>query len=134
MILPGTLRRFVKFGLVGVVGLGVDTATLYGVIAVSGLSALATRPISFLTAATATWALNRHFTFADAPRDRPLHQWLRFIAANAVGFAVNLATSMGLLAFIPFVAAHPFLALAAGSLAGMLFNFTASSKLVFRVV
>ena len=42
------------------------------------------------------------------------------------------AVSVGLEAGFTLVEAHPFLAVAAGSIAGMFFNFAASKHLVFK--
>ncbi len=123
--------QFAKFGVVGVVGLLVDTAALYAGLAV-GLEFFAARIPSFFAAATVTWILNRAFTFKGAV-DEPLHkQWAKFIAANAFGGVVNYGVSVGLEAGVDVVAAHPFLAVAAGSVAGMFFNFAASKHLVFK--
>lgn len=123
--------QFAKFGVVGVVGLLVDTAALYAGLAV-GLEFFAARIPSFFAAATVTWILNRAFTFKGAA-DEPLHrQWAKFIAANAFGGVVNYGVSVGLEAGVDVVAAHPFLAVAAGSVAGMFFNFAASKHLVFK--
>ncbi|WP_298378451.1 GtrA family protein [Azospirillum sp.] len=123
--------QFGKFGAVGLVGLLVDTAALYAGLAV-GLEFFAARIPSFFAAATATWILNRAFTFKGAA-DEPLYrQWAKFIAANAIGGVVNYGVSVGLEAGVDVVAAHPFLAVAAGSIAGMFFNFAASKHLVFK--
>ncbi|AWU95061.1 GtrA family protein [Azospirillum ramasamyi] len=123
--------QFAKFGAVGVIGLLVDTAVLYGGLAL-GLEFFAARIPSFFAAATATWALNRAFTFRGAA-DEPLHrQWAKFIAANAFGGVVNYAMSVGLESGVQTVAELPFLAVAAGSIAGMFFNFAASKHLVFK--
>ncbi|WP_051341491.1 GtrA family protein [Azospirillum halopraeferens] len=131
-------RQFGAFGVVGVIGLAVDVAVLYAVLHGLALHAygdagfLAARVPSFFAAATATWALNRAFTFRTARRD-PLHrQWAKFIAANSVGGVVNYAAYAGCIAYGALFTAHPALAVAVGSLAGMLFNFTASKLLVFR--
>ncbi len=123
--------QFGKFGLVGVAGFVVDTAAVYvGIWA--GLEFFAARIPSFLAAATVTWALNRSFTFRHAERT-PLHrQWAAFLAANAVGGLVNYGVSVALEAGFAVVEAHPVLAVAAGSLSGMVFNFAASKRLVFR--
>jgi len=123
--------QFGKFGAVGVIGLVVDTAVLYAGLAL-GLEFFAARIPSFFAAATATWALNRAFTFRGAA-DEPLHrQWAKFLAANAFGGVVNYAVSVGLEANFLMVETHPVLAVAAGSLSGMVFNFAASKHLVFN--
>ena len=124
--------QFGKFGAVGVVGLVVDTAVVYTLVFGAGLEFFAARVPSFLAAATTTFALNRAFTFRGA-RDEPLHrQWAKFIAANALGGAVNYGVSVGLEAAFLVVETHPVLAVAAGSAAGMVLNFAASKHLVFK--
>ncbi|WP_247877740.1 GtrA family protein [Azospirillum thiophilum] len=123
--------QFAKFGAVGIVGLAVDTAVLYAGLAL-GLEFFAARIPSFFAAATATWALNRAFTFRGAAVE-PLHrQWAKFIAANAIGGVINYGVSVGLESGVQLIAEHPFLAVAAGSIAGMFFNFAASKHLVFK--
>lgn len=130
---PGRLAvQFGKFGMVGVAGLVVDTVVLYALLW-TGLEFFAARIPSFLAAATATWALNRAFTFRHHRDDTPLHrQWATFVAANAFGGVVNYAVSVALEAGVPLVEAYPVLAVAAGSLSGMVFNFAASKRLVFK--
>ena len=124
--------QFGKFGAVGVVGLVVDTAVVYALVFGAGLEFFAARVPSFLAAATTTFALNRAFTFRGA-RDEPLYrQWAKFIAANALGGAVNYGVSVGLEAAFLVVETHPVLAVAAGSAAGMVLNFAASKHLVFK--
>jgi len=123
--------QFGKFGIVGIAGFVVDTAVVYALLPL-GLEFFVARIPSFLVAATATWALNRSFTFRGAARG-PLHrEWAKFLATNAVGGLVNYATSVALEAGVDYVAMHPVLAVAAGSLAGMVFNFAAAKHLVFR--
>jgi len=77
-----------------------------------------------------TWALNRTFTFKHTGARGS--QWLRFVLANAIGGFVNFGAYAALVSTLPFVHAHPVIAVAAGSLAGMGFNFTLSKWLVFR--
>ncbi|MCW2249450.1 putative flippase GtrA [Azospirillum fermentarium] len=131
--------QFGKFGLVGVAGLAVDTAVLYALLYGAGLERVAeggfllARVPSFLAAATATWALNRCFTFRHADHGRSLvRQWAAFVAANAFGGVVNYGAYAGCIAAGGVFLDHPVLAVAAGSLAGMFFNFAASKKLVFK--
>ncbi|MBI1209548.1 MAG: GtrA family protein [Azospirillum sp.] len=123
--------QFCKFGLVGVVGLGVDTAVLYAALGL-GLDPYSGRLVSFLAAATTTWVLNRTFTFQGHHQGRKREQWARFLGANAFGALVNYGVYAVLVATSATVAAEPFLGVAAGSLAGMGFNFAASKKLVFE--
>jgi putative flippase GtrA len=125
-----TLRQFWRFGLIGTAGFVVDSTALALAMRLLGLDHYSGRLVSWLVAATFTWAMNRRFTFADAgPR---LRQWLRFLAANAVGGAVNYAVYAALVAFTTTVKATPTLGVAAGAIAGLFFNFAASKWVVFR--
>jgi len=124
--------QFGKFGIVGVIGFVVDAAVVYALVFGAGMEFFAARVPSFMAAATTTFALNRAFTFRGAAAE-PLHrQWLKFLAANAFGGVVNYGVSVGLEAAFLVVETHPVLAVAAGSVAGMFFNFAASKHLVFK--
>lgn len=125
------LRALLRFGVVGVVGFLVDATVLYGGLWL-GLGPWLGRVLSYLAAATTTFALNRAWTFRDAARAAPLRQWALFLLVNLAGFAANYGTYAALTAGLPLVAAHPVLGVAAGSLAGMAGNFVLSRRLVFR--
>ena len=126
------IEQFLRFGVVGTVGFLVDSAVLLSMMAL-GLGPYGGRVVSYLAAASTTFALNRAWTFRDAGRDRPVAtQWGRFILLNLVGFAVNYGTYAALIATSPLVAEYPVLGVAAGSVAGMFINFGLSRRFVFR--
>lgn len=125
--------QFGKFGMVGVVGLIVDMAAVSVCIRLLGIDFYVSRLISYLCAASTTWALNRTFTFRGASRRGALRQWATFLGTNAVGGIVNYAVYAMLVATTTFFATWPEAATAVGSLAGMLLNFVASKKYVFKV-
>ena len=124
--------QFLRFSIIGVVGFVVDAATLTLVTKGLGLGLYVGRVISFLVAATATWALNRRFTFITVDTRPLVVQWLRFVSANAIGGAANYATYAVLVSLVPFVTAQPVWGVAAGSFAGLIFNFTINKFWVFR--
>lgn len=126
--LPGQMLRF---GLVGGLGVLVDTAVLYAALWL-GAGLYGGRLLSYLAAASGNWALNRIWTFREASRDRPGRQWILFLLVNLVGFALNYGTYALLIGQWPLAAAHPVLGVAAGALAGMAGNFLLSRQLVFR--
>jgi putative flippase GtrA len=125
-------RQLLSFGVVGALGFVVDTAALYAAIGLLGAGLYLGRAISFLTAASFTWALNRRYTFAERRGDNRVAEWGRFLAANAVGGAVNYATYALLVTMHPVAAANPVIGVAAGSVAGLAINFVLSRSLVFR--
>ena len=107
-----------------------------GIIAGLGALALGAGPYlgripAYLTAATTTWALNRAWTFKASSSGPVARQWALFVAVNLLGFALNYGTYAACIAFVPLAAAHPVLAVAAGSIAGLFSNFFLSRLLVF---
>lgn len=124
-------QEFLRFGVVGTIGFLVDSGVLYGMIGL-GAGLYLGRAISYVAAATATWGLNRVWTFRGRGSGPVHRQWAMFVAVNLVGFALNYGTYAALVATTPLVAAHPILGVAAGSIAGMFTNFILSRRLVFR--
>lgn len=127
---PAVMRLF-KFGVVGALGFLWDSSTLYGLRPFIGLTAATL--VAYFVAATLNWLLNRLWTFKGAgSHDHPILQWLKFLLANSCGFFLNRGTVYTLFYTVPLCLAHPIIALAAGSFAGMFANFNLSQKLVFR--
>ncbi|MFT8676608.1 MAG: GtrA family protein [Acetobacter sp.] len=125
------LLRLFKFGVVGTLGFVWDTGSVYALRPLLGLT-LATLAAYFI-AATANWLLNRLWTFRGVQSSHSIVvQWLRFLAANSVGFVLNRGTVYTLFILFPFCRHYPVVALAAGSIAGLLSNFHISQKVVFR--
>ncbi|HEV7263782.1 MAG TPA: GtrA family protein [Falsiroseomonas sp.] len=125
-----TLVQFLRFGVVGVIGLVVDVAVLYAGLAV-GFGLYDGRGVSYLAAATTTWALNRAWTFRGLGEGPAFRQWGIFIVVNLVGFAFNYGTYAALVGSVSFVAQHPVIGVAAGAVAGMSGNFLLSRRFVF---
>ena len=129
------VRQFLMFACVGTAGFIVDSAVLTMILRTTGAGLYSSRLISFLCAATFTWAANRLFTFRDVsrgPAARAATQWMQFVAVNAIGGAINLGLYAYLVAQVEAVARQPVIGVAAGSLAGLVFNFALSRALVFR--
>ena len=126
-----TTQQFAIFTLIGGVGFFVDVVVLYCCLWI-GMGLYAGRAVSFLTAATFTWWFNRNFTFARAGCAEAGVEWSRFLAANLTGGTVNFAVYAGLIQGGAMFLDYPAIAVAAGSLAGLSVNFTASKFFVFR--
>ena len=126
--------ELLRFGVVGIAGFVVDAAVLTAGIAL-GTGPWLGRILSYLAAASTTFALNRAWTFRAAGRlagrAGAARQWGLFLLVNLVGFACNYGTYAALLAGVPLVATHPVLGVAAGSLAGLLGNFVLARRFVF---
>ncbi len=127
--------QLLRFGLVGVAGYAVDAGVLYAALGL-GLGTSSGRLVSFLSAVMATWLLNRRFTFQpflDARAgDLLIQEWLKYLAAMSVGGVLNLCTYALIMASWVYHPALPALAVAAGSLVGMLANFAGAKWWVYR--
>lgn len=125
------LRQFISFAMVGVIGLAVDFLVLHVMMDVVGFDRYSARVPSYIAAATATWALNRHFTFRHSDRVALFRQWAKFLFANLSGLTANFVTYTICVTFIPLCVDYPGLGLIPASVAGLVFNFAASKKWVF---
>ncbi len=132
MIDRDLIVQFLKFGIVGFAGFVVDAGVLKFCMVEFDMGPYSGRVISFLAAATTTWICNRLFTFRGQGAG-PMHkQWAKFLLVSIGGFTLNYGTYAALIATQALVREYPVLGVAAGSVAGMFFNFFASRRLVFR--
>ncbi len=125
------LGEFIRFGMVGTLGFLVDAGVLLAMLRL-GLGPWVGRIISYICAATATYTLNRLWTFRAAEQNASWRQWGLFLLLNLSGFAFNYGAYALLLLTVPLVLAQPVLGVAAGALAGMFANFFVSRRFVFR--
>ena len=123
--------EFLRFGVVGCLGFLVDALVLLAGLAL-GLGPWLGRLVSYVAAASTTYALNHAWTFRGRAGGRPeARQWALFLLVNLSGFAVNFGTYAAAITLIPLASAQPVLAVAAGSIAGLAVNFTLSRQIVF---
>ena len=129
--LPARLlaSQVLRFGAVGIAGFAVNAGLVALLAGTAG--PVAAQLFAFPAAVTTTWSLNRRYTFH--PRgERLLREWLRYVLANALGWAANNGAYFAAILSVPFAYRHAVVAVAAGSLAGMVFNFATSKWIVFR--
>lgn len=124
------LAQFTKFGTVGTAGFVVDTVVVYALRGSIGLYWAGL--VSYFIAGSFTWSANRLWTFRGIGSGPAHRQWVRFLGANTLGFALNRGTYMLLITFVAACAREPVLATAAGAIAGWFVNFNMSRVLVFR--
>lgn len=90
------------------------------------------RAVSFLSAATATWLINRHLTFNDRSAGVGIfNEYFRYLGLMLGGGAVNL-TTYSILAW-NFSQSSLWLAIyvCAGSIAGMTVNYLGASRWLY---
>jgi putative flippase GtrA len=122
--------QLLRFAVVGSIGFLFDTATVYALRSPLGLYGAGA--VAYLVAASINWLLNRLWTFRGRSSGPAHRQWARFLLANLGGFVLNRGTYAALIAFFPFAAAVPVLAVAAGAIAGLAANFLSSRRFVFH--
>jgi putative flippase GtrA len=125
------LRALRSFAVVGVIGFLVEAAVVSTLTYVAGWGPWRARIPSFLLAVLVTWLLNRTFTFPGRGLQRRSVEGVLYLATVALGSAVNLGVYGLVLHYVPALSALPIVPLAAGSLAGLLFNFNSARLLVF---
>jgi putative flippase GtrA len=124
-------QQVLRFVIAGVVGFLVDAGILYLALAV-GLGYFAGRAVSFLCAVWATWQINRRYTFTSDRSQSVWVEWWRYLAAMAVGGVVNYCAYSAMVLTLRGLPFLPVVAVAVGSLAGMVVNFATAKLWVFK--
>jgi putative flippase GtrA len=125
--------QVLRFGIVGGIGFLVDAGLLHLMLKL-GLGYYGGRLVSFLAAATATWTLNRSFTFRreSASARHPAGEWLAYLGLMAIGGVVNYGTYALAVELAEPVRRYPALGVALGSIAGMAINFWSAKTMLFE--
>ena len=122
---------FIRFCLVGTAVFVFEAALLTALYAWVGLNAAQARLISFPCAVVLAWYLNRRFTFRSANALR-VDELGRYALNNLGGLLLNAGVYFALLTFWPPLRSLPIVALGAGAVAGLAFNYLGSRHWVFR--
>ena len=124
------LAEFLRFGCVGASGVLVDLAAAYGTLWFAG--PYGAGAISYVAAATWTWAVNRLWTWRGRGSGSLWLEWLRWMGVNTSGLVFNRGLYFLLITVSPYCHDHIYIPIALGAIAGMFANFFLSRKLVFR--
>ena len=125
-------KQILRFGTVGGIGFLVDGGLLTLLHAITDWGALWPRAISFPVALSATWYLNRVWTFADEKSDRKAQEYGRYAMVQIVGNLINLAVYATCLWTWPTIMQpYPIIALAVASAVAMIFNYVGARFWVF---
>jgi len=126
----GVSEDFLRFAVVGSIGFCWDTATVYCLRPWVNLYIAGTA--GFLVAASANWGMNRLWTFRHKAHENAYRQWLKFLAANFIGFIINRGIFFTLIS-INYTCRHqPILPIIAGSVSALALNYFLSKRFVFR--
>jgi putative flippase GtrA len=120
-----------RFAAVGAVGFAIDGGILT-LLMQRAFAPFEARLVSFSIAVTATWALNRIWTFSRNRRAQKGHEYLAYVITQVIGAALNLAVFFAILDTYPALRDYPLVPLAAGAIVGLVFNFTVAKMWVYR--
>jgi putative flippase GtrA len=133
LILSGLLdASLLRFIVVGSIGFAVDGGVLTLLASGFGLSPFVARCASFPVALTATWLLNRTWTFAGGTDIAPMRQYGVYTLIQLAGLSVNFAVFTLLIIWLPVFERWPLAALAVGSGLSMGLTYLLSRYVAFR--
>jgi len=126
------IHQLFWFGVSGVLGLLVDMAALW--LTTPWLGLYGGRVLSFLCAATTTWAFNRRQTFAPTGRQGKTlaAEYMAYLGTMSVGGVINYSAYVAFVHHFPDLPGFAMWGVAVGSLAGLGFNFASARFLIFR--
>ena len=122
--------RFLSFGIVGGLGVGVHLAALSALYVVAGVGFALAQALATLVAMTFNFLLNNALTW----RDRKLHGvallrgWLSFVAACSIGALANV----GVAAYLFSVDTFWMLSALAGIAVGVVWNYAVTATYTWR--
>lgn len=119
-----------RFLIVGTVGFAIDGALLSWLLG-QGWTIVQARAASFLAAVSATWWLNRSWTFQAAQKSAPRREYLLYFATQVGGALINLVVFFVLVHVFEALRHMPLIPLAAGAVVAIAFNFSISRLVVF---
>ena len=90
------------------------------------------RAVSFPSAVTATWYINRRLAFAAFASDDKVSEWGRYFAVSIAGSIVNLAVYSACVYFSGFMFRNPVAALAIASVVALFVNFQGAKRHAFN--
>ena len=131
LLVKSQYRKFLRFGVVGASGFVVDLGVYTLLSSVIGIPHLVARGCSYWCSASWNWIWNRTFTFSDAEKTRKFPQWGKYLVMCLISFVPNWGTYYLLTTYISFFMDYHQLAFIAGVGAGMLFNFSMASMVIF---
>lgn len=130
--MDSTIKQFILFSISGVIGFGVDAGIMTTLNGLAHISLITAQIVAFFVAVTVTWSINRRFAFWQKKSPNKIKEWFSYLGANAFGGAVNNGVFSALVIGSSLFEKVPVLAVASGSIAGLLFNFGSSKALVFK--
>lgn len=130
--LGALLREFRTFAGIGAIGFSIDVLVFLFMTHILCWTTAGARILSASLSITATWALNRTFTFAQRKSERKSLEYIRYVATQALGLGINVGVFVLFLWAVPMSRELPIVALLAGATTALAFNFVSARSFAFR--
>ena len=125
--------QFFRFAAVGSAGFFVDLGILLVLVRGLGADPYLARPASVFAAMLFTWAVNRTYTFRVEKTTGLTRELLLYIAVSLGGSFINYSVYCAMYWIVgPEFPIALVISVGSGSLAGLVWNFSASRRLVFK--
>lgn len=121
-------RQFVRFCAVGALGFAIDSSLTLILVSQAEASPLVARACAFFAGASATWLLNRSFTFRTAGG---VGRWLLYLGLTGLGGLLNVGVYV---VWVSRFGSSPWqllLGIFWGACCALAFNFAVSKYIVF---
>ena len=128
----GLRKSFALFVVAATVGFIIDAGVVTALVRCLAWGPWQGRFVSFPLAVTATWWLNRRYAFRGTGRGNRRVEYAAYWAIQLAGAVVNFGIYGLCLHAAPALADWPFVPVAIGGLAAMLFNFAVARSTVYR--
>lgn len=128
----GLRKSFALFVVAATVGFIIDAGVVTLLVRWLAWGPWQGRFVSFPLAVTATWWLNRRYAFRGTGGRDGRAEYAAYWAIQLAGATVNFGIYGLCLHFAPALAPFPFVPVAIGGLAAMLFNFAVAKSTVYR--
>ena len=125
-------KSFALFVLAAAAGFVVDAGVVTFLVRELAWGPWEGRLVSFPLAVTSTWLLNRRYAFRGTGHSDQRVEYAAYWAIQLAGAGVNFAIYGLCLHLAPVLAQWPFVPVAIGGIAAMLFNFTVARSTVYR--
>lgn len=131
--LSAYIRRFLKFGIVGVSGTAIDFGVTWFFRNIVGFGDLVANALGFTVAATTNYILNRRWTWRSQEKKVGV-EYLKFFAVSLIGLGLNtlILSLLKHLFTFPNEDTNFWLAKIGATLVVMLWNFFANNFFTFR--
>jgi len=141
-----TIGQFVRFGLIGGLNTGVDLAILnilmYSTGQFEGTPYTIFKGISFASAATFSYFMNKKWAFKDDSKEKAVQKFSQFFAVSVIGAVINVTVASLVVNYLKPLIGSDFLFLndglwgsvgaLFGTAIGLIWNFLGYKFLVFK--